>query len=390
MVPVKKDDDMNTYLIVDISGKVLNYDYALCEAMADQSGENQIILSAHLLEEDSFHGNRLKLIRLVPLSYKSSVGKLKRMIKAIEGFVNYIVLLCYAMIKRPNVIHFQWFPFLEFSSIEIPLVKVLRWLSPQTKILYTIHNVYPHSMNHEAKRLEYKKRFMKMKLLIDHFVVHTESSANEVIGTFGIEQSKLSVIYHGIFTPKCKKLKKKQNNQGKKTIIFYGANRPNKGADILLEAMQKLPNDYKNEVRALIVGRTADGYLSELRKKAMGIDVTFDPRYVPDSELYQMIEDAEYIALPYREITQSGVLLLALYFEKPLLISNLSPFRETLKGFSEDMFFEASNAESMCNLIIRHLSGKIDIEREKEIIRSLRTEYSWENSAKKTLSIYCM
>ena len=101
-----------------------------------------------------------------------------------------------------------------------------------------------------------------------------------------------------------------------------------------------------------------------------------------------MIDNADFIALPYREISQSGVLLLALFFRKPLLISDLPSFRETLKGFTTDMFFETGSAVSLRDLIVRMLNGNIDIKRELQIIEDLNSEYSWENSATKTISIY--
>ena len=101
-----------------------------------------------------------------------------------------------------------------------------------------------------------------------------------------------------------------------------------------------------------------------------------------------MIESSDFIALPYREISQSGVLLLALYFRKPLLISNLPSFSETLKGFTSDMFFETGDSKSMSELIIRMLSGEVDTQKELKVIESLNEEYSWENSARKTLDVY--
>ena len=137
-----------------------------------------------------------------------------------------------------------------------------------------------------------------------------------------------------------------------------------------------------------MAGKTSESYLTKLQEKAKGVDVEFKPTYIPDQELYQMIDNADYIALPYREISQSGVLLLALYFRKPLLVSDLPSFKETLKGFTPDMFFEADNALAMRDLIVRMITGEIDTKKELQIIDTLNAEYSWENSASKTLAIY--
>lgn len=381
---------MKTYLFVDISGKVLNYDYSLCDSMADEvSGKAEVVLVAHVHENDKYHGRWLRLLSLVPSSQQKSVGKLKRLTKAVEGFINYTILLFYVMFKRPDVIHFQWFPFLEFSSLEIPYVRLLRWFLPKTRIVHTIHNVYPHGTSAPVKREEYRMRMIRMDKSIDHYIVHTESTAKEVEGLFSITSGRITVVPHGIFKPDYELQKNTPKPaEGKKTIIFYGINRRNKGADILLDAVSQLSDEYKKQVRVLIAGKTSKEYLNELQAKVGDVDVTFRPTFIPDNDLYEMIENADYIALPYREISQSGVLLLALYFRKPLLISDLPSFRETLKGFTPDMFFETENVQSMSELIKRMLSGEVDTQKELRVIESLNEEYSWENSAKKTLDIY--
>ncbi len=379
---------MKTYLIVDISGKVLNYDYALSSAMGSIS-EDTIVLATHVPDKGKYFGNRLWLLNLVPSSYKGSGGKIKRFVKAVEGFVNYNLLLIFSIVKHPAVIHFQWFPFLEFSSIEIPFLRLLRWLMPKTRFVYTIHNVFPHSTSQPSKREKYRKRIMRINKGIDYYIVHTETTAKEIEQLFFIENSRVSVVPHGIFKPDYELHKNNlSSSDGKKTIIFYGVNRRNKGADILLDAIRQLPDEFRKQVRVLIVGRTPNEYLKELQAKVGNAEVEFRPTFIPDNELFEMIESSDFIALPYREISQSGVLLLALYFRKPLLISNLPSFRETLKGFTSDMFFETGDSKSMSELIIRMLSGEVDTQKELKVIESLNEEYSWENSARKTLDVY--
>ena len=375
-----------TFIVADISGKVLNYDYALCEAMTAQTG-SRVVLAAHLHDKQKYRGKRLWLASLVPAANQLSTGRLKRLVKAFEGVLNYAILLGYAMLRRPAVIHFQWFPYLEFSSMEIPYVRLFRWVCPKAKIVHTIHNVFPHGMKENSKA-GYRERMRRMDSLVDHYIVHTESTVDDVEREFGIDRSRVSVVAHGIFKPDYVLKETERKDGEKKTIIFYGINRENKGADIMIEAVKLLPEQLRSKVRILIAGKTSGGYLERLQQLADGVDVTFRPTFIPDAELYDMINRADYIALPYRNISQSGVLLLALYFRKPLLISDLPSFRETLRGFAPDMFFETGSAQSMSGLIARTLEGKVDTEQELKVIDELNKEYSWENSAKKTLAVY--
>ena len=82
------------YLVVDISGKVELYDEALFNALQ----KNTAYSSARLL----YPGKGL--ISLVPRKYKNSEHIFKRLLKVIEGLLNYlyIISLCYTS-RRKNL-----------------------------------------------------------------------------------------------------------------------------------------------------------------------------------------------------------------------------------------------------------------------------------------------
>jgi len=52
------------------------------------------------------------------------------------------------------------------------------------------------------------------------------------------------------------------------------------------------------------------------------------------------------------------------------------------------MFFKSEDPASLKELIIRHFTGRIDVNKQLDAIEKLNELYSWNNSAKKTLSIY--
>jgi len=370
--------------IIDISGKVLNYDYSLVKSLQKES-VSEVILAAHVQDRSKYDGKRIDLVNLVPWKYKNSDHKLKRIAKAVEGICNYIVLLLYVLIKRPAVLHFQWFPFMEFCSVDNYYVALIKRLRPKQKIVLTVHNVFPHEMSQKGKA-KYKERFVDVDKYIDHYIVHVNSSKIELEREFGVKQERVSVVPHGIFVPNYKR-KRDYSNNGR-NIIVYGNNSPYKGTDILLEAMQMMSEEEKKAIKLTIAGKMSDDYYQQLLTKAKGLNVEIIPSYIPDKKLYEMIDNADYIALPYRKISQSGVLLLALYFRKPLLVSNLPSFVETLEGFTDDMFFESENSKSLKSLIERHINKCVDLGRQLEAIEKLNKKYSWEESARKTSLIY--
>lgn len=369
--------------IVDVSGRVVEYDIGLFDAISKVKKDEDIRLL--IADAPKINSNVIRMLRLIPTRFKSSENKVKRIGKAVETLLNYIYIGVLCLLKRPSVIHFQWFPFLEFCSIDNYFVSFIKVLRPNIKIVLTVHNIYPHEMS-PARQEKYRRRFMKLAFNIEHFIVHVENSKEQMITEYGINQDRISVIPHGVFAPNYKPTSSVHSNNHH--IIMYGNLTPYKGADILMEALQLLPEDEKSKVKLTIAGRMTDEYLLELKSKSEGINVNYIPSFIPDGQLYKLIDESDIIALPYRKISQSGVLLLALFFEKPLLLSNLPSFVETLKGFTADMFFDSNNPSSLRDLMMRHFLGQIDVNKQLDIIAKLKDLYSWHNSAKQTLALY--
>ena len=156
---------------------------------------------------------------------------------------------------------------------------------------------------------------------------------------------------------------------------------PESGTDVFVQALSLLPQEYKDKVHALVVGKTYSNYLNELKEKKQNANIEFIPEFVSDEDLYKYIADSDIIVLPYREISQSGVLLLALSTKRLIITSDIPSFKETLVGMGEDTFFENGNATSLSRLIIKHADGLVDEKEQLNIIENLEAKYSWTNIA---------
>ena len=375
------------YLIVDISGKVPNYDIALCEAMATNllPKESLLLLAANI-DVGNIDCNAKKLLSLVPKSLQNSENKIKRSVKALEGFANYLYLILYVFLKKPSVIHFQWLPFLEVSSIESCFLRLLKIVSPKSKLILTVHNIFPHNSN-ETEREKYRLRFTVVEKFFAFFILHLQSSKKEFCSEFWIKESRCRVIPHGVFEQKDLNISFHKPD-AKFQLLMYGNQSYYKGTDILVDAIGCLPSDVQNKIHTSIVGKMSNEYLGKIQKKAEELDIEIIPEYIPNDELNKRIQESDLIVLPYREISQSGVLLLALFFEKPIICSNLSSFKETLDGFGDEMFFENGNARSLAYVITNFLNNRLNWSFYRDKIILLKEKYSWNSVSKKTLNLY--
>lgn len=375
--------------ILDISGKTLNYDFALYNAIRIKSSEeDDIKLFISNSPKKLADENIIRLLRLIPACFYNSDHVVKRSIKAVEGIFNYIYFIFVCFASRPDIIHFQWLPFLEVAGIESFFLKAIHVLSPKTRFILTVHNVYPHNMSQEAKG-KYRKRFDHTVQAIDALVVHTSITKDDLIRAFNVTGKDVFVVPHGVFIPKGTSPTPWQGvPKGKWNLIMYGNQSYYKGTDILVNAMRLLPKDIKSRINLTICGNTPAPYYEQLKDIETGVEIRWIPTFVEDEVLYPMIATSDIILLPYREISQSGVLLLALHFRRAVIASDLPSFKETLCGFTEDMFCRAGDEASLAEVISNYMSGRVDIDKQLELIDRLNVKYSWAESARLTLDLY--
>lgn len=378
---------MNIVVLDITSRNAVQYNPALCNALSENNESGSVVLLSTENYGDSNRYKFKKLFRLVPLSMDSSRSRLKRILRALEVLINYTYVIIYVACKLPDIVHFQWLPFIDVSLIEKYVLWLLKITSPRTKVFLTVHNIYPHNIP-EASKAGYRKRFLAVDRYIDGYLVHLNSSKDELISEFGVEPSKVNVAYHGVYVPDVMKNNKLRTDDGKKRIIMYGFQTKYKGADILVDALSLLPNDYLEKLSVCIVGKTDPSLYAEYINKAESFGVKWINRFVSDEELYDMIDNSDVILLPYREISQSGVLLLALSYKKCILTSDLPSFKETLEGYDGSWFFERCNPNSLADMIERYVDGRIEENKIVNIIEKLNTKYSWDNTAKSTINAY--
>lgn len=372
--------------VLDITSRnAVLYNPSLCNSLSKIESDVTLLSPKIGVKDVSFKHN--KLLNLIPDSWVSKTTRTKRVFRAIEVIINYLIVWFYLLMKRPDVLHIQWLPFLEFSSIELKILKWYHLSCKNTRLFLTVHNVFPHDMPIE-KREGYINRFIQLDSCLSGYFVHLYSNKEDLIRNYNIKSRKIHVAYHGIYNPVGYKPVIHHEPDGKLHIIMYGYQNKYKGADILVNAIKLLPKEYLHKVEVVILGKTSNDLLHLVTKDLESINIHWNPTFVSDEELYDAIGISDLIILPYRAISQSGVLLLALSYRKPIITSDLPSFKETLKGYKQDWFFKSEDSQSLSDLIKRYVDKDIDIQEQVKVIETLNELYSWDETARKTLEAY--
>ena len=373
---------MKQYIILDISGKVEKYDNALFDALCR--------LDSKVTFRCLMPGKGL--FSFIPKKIKNSENLFKRLIKVLEVLLNYMVICSCLYRKKPEVLHVQWLPLLEFVGWEIYIFKYFQKKSPSTKYVLTIHNIYPHNMSDRAK-IAYNNRFRKISKMFDAFIVHTQNSKVEAVKDFALNDSNVYVCCHGVFEPHNVMIKTKKYIKENINILQFGNQSFYKGTDLLVDAICGLDERRKSMVSVNIVGDISPVFLADLKSRDTDSKINWIPYFLNDDKLYEVINNSDIIVLPYRAISQSGVLLLSIYFEKLIICSNLPSFIETMsleniKELDDCLFFETENADSLRKLLIRYIDGNVCVDKLINRIKYLKKLYSWDSAAKSTLKVY--
>ncbi|HXX53267.1 MAG TPA: glycosyltransferase, partial [Thermodesulfovibrionales bacterium] len=246
-----------------------------------------------------------------------------------------------AFMLRPDgdvrVVHLL-FPFYLTDWITIARLKKMG-----KKVLLTVHEVVPHRPfmgGHIDKRLM-KRMYESADLLI----VHTELLKNKLAKSYAVDPIKIRVIHHGYFrhakvSADINTLKAKYRiPMGKKVLLFFGAIRENKGLAVLLHAMQALKSGFFLLIAGEPAGlseRPAEHYEEIIEKAGLSDSVYWVKKYIMNEEAAEFFSIADAIILPYKKTfhAQSGVLNLAIGYEKPCVASDVGGMGETVKKYN--------------------------------------------------------
>ena len=115
-------------------------------------------------------------------------------------------------------------------------------------------------------------------------------------------------------------------------LLFFGNLNESKGVDILIRSVNLLPDDMADRLNVIIAGKNFDG--SVYREiPAQGRKIHIFARHITDDELRFLYQNVDYLSLPYRKTSQSGILEMAFYFKRPIIASDVPYFRLTLEQF---------------------------------------------------------
>jgi glycosyltransferase involved in cell wall biosynthesis len=194
-----------------------------------------------------------------------------------------------------------------------------------TKLVWTVHNTAPH----DARRPRLSRWFMQwFTRRCDGFIFMSEANKAAFYQRYRPSpKSRHAIIPHGHYRdcyppPIDRQLAKHQLelNSAKKVVLFVGMIKGYKNIPGLMRAFnQAQMSDYQ-----LVIAGTPDNPALRAELESLSQpSIRLHLRFIPDSELNVYMSAADVVILPYKAILNSGVLLLALSYNRPVIAPHM-------------------------------------------------------------------
>jgi glycosyltransferase involved in cell wall biosynthesis len=230
----------------------------------------------------------------------------------------------------------------------------------------------------------------------DFVIVHNTYSAKKLFSTVrGMNRSKVKIIQHGCYEMPSfidkEACKAKLNLSGKKILTIFGFVSKSKGHDLVVKIIPFLPE----KIHLLIAGcpndRKQETYYKDLRKMARELNsvnkITF-VGYIADEDVPILLNATDLVLLPYRAVTQSGILNIAVAYRVPTIASDLEAFKEIKDQYGCIELFRTCDEKDLLAKILCLLNDEEKQDILKERCLKMWNETRWGRIATKHVEIY--
>ncbi len=284
---------------------------------------------------------------------------------------------------HPDIVHFQC----SLGMLDFAYFWILRQLG--LRVVFTIHPPLPPRLGPCIRA-----RFRHVDLIL----THAFSTRKQLIDS-GVPELKVRKILHGNYLHLCRPCDMDPGEAKRllgispdaRVLLFFGHIEWRKGLDRLIQAFDLLAAEDRNLY--LVIAGTAnedfEPYERSIARLKYRERVVVHLGWVEYGEMQRYFNAAFAVVLPYRRISQSGVIQLAYAYKRPLVVTNVGGIAEVV---SEDATGVVANsgepgdlADAIRELLVDPERAALMGERGRMLAE---TKYSWIQVARQVADYY--
>lgn len=222
-----------------------------------------------------------------------------------------------------------------FESVHLWNCYILLRLGPDYTRITTLHDVIPHDGSKSVlacQRLQCR--------LTDYVVVKSVEFVDDVELLYNFSHEKIIVL--GVW----RDWPPFQECTGDGSFLFFGRIRKYKG----LQAMEQIAQSCPGE-RFSIVGSPDEGSRSVLARIGKLSNVALIDREISDGEMEAVFKTASWVLIPYESASQSGVIIEAYKFGRPVIAFNVGAIASQVEEGKTGFLAPAGEVNAFVSLI---------------------------------------
>lgn len=353
------------------------YNTAVCQALAGAGCDVRYITSHYLYDADFPLGDsfRTDYVYFRGLNHPSLLHypRARRVLRALSYPLGHYRILREARQQRPDIIHIQWS---RLPRLDYELIRRLK--ASGLKIVHTVHDIVPlYAMNSSTDQL---RRIYEMA---DALIVHTQANIPDLLRAFPqIEPSRIHIIPHleiarqGV-PPDASQMAARHLLHlpaDQPIFLFFGNIKYYKGMDILVEAFRQVSTS-RPDAHLVIAGRLDPHDVARLPSfhelRHLPNTHCFD-HYIPHVDLWKYFMAADVVVYPYRHIYQSGALITAMGFGRPVIATDVGGLAETIDD--NGWIVPPENPQAVAQAMLDAISDPARLEQMGKISRRIIDE----------------
>ncbi|MGC1362479.1 MAG: glycosyltransferase family 4 protein [Silvibacterium sp.] len=311
----------------------------------------------------------------------------------------YYKLIRYALTSPAPIFHILWNN--KFETFDRTLLTLFYRLLGK-KVVLTAHNV--NAARRDAKDTVLNRLTLRVQYhLADQIFVHTEEMKREMIGEFGICDSRITVIPFGInnAVPNTALSSAEAKRwlgirEDERVLLFFGRITPYKGLEYLIAAFRQAAARGGNH-RLIIAGRPdrREEYWSRIRadidSEVKEGRILLLAGFIPDEDIEVYFKAADALVLPYRDVYQSGVIFLGQSFGLPVLAADVGSLKDDIQEGKNGYLFRPEDPQGLAAAIDQYFASNLyaNLDSLRPVIRGQAAAlHSWELVSQMTMSVY--
>ena len=377
-------------VLVDPGAYTAHYDGNLCHELAQRGHVVRLDTSRFLFEEVAPLGgyevqhwffesigaqNALSRWNLTRQAAKAVTYpfELGRWVRSIRG-------------KPPDVLHVQW-------SLVPPLdvLALRRVVSNGTRLVFTAHELPNRSKG------PWGGAFASLCRLADAVVVHAQAPAHRLVDEFGVPVARVHHVpmggpgrYAGVPMFQAEARERLGLPADGRLALFFGLVKEYKGLDVLLEALA-IARRSTPELRLLVAGRPLQrwgSYDAQIERLGLRPAVELMTEFVPTELLNAVFGAADVVVAPYKRAAQSGVVLAAWQFGRPVVATRVGGLPELVDEGVTGFLARPDDPGDLARALVEAVSDRGRLDRMTTTVAVAAGSHAWPAIAERHEEIY--